>query len=226
MAQHTTIDEIGELKSVPELEKYLQVSTNLPNLPKNRHSFSHSNILSWSSIFNPIKKVKIRWMNLLDAIDTNFNQNSVQSFSASNVAFTNTEKHHSLNTNRGITTNITTTIDISEKKLLTYRGFYGIKSSKTGHDLLFNQTPLTENIKNIQNKTTHELLYTQKINDKNILLFSGRYTFQKAPEQYFSQRACIGHPIYTLHQNVSQNQTIRELEINWLKKTKRNIIMN
>ncbi len=162
----------------------LELGLDTPNLKQKRVSFNNAEMGSLNSIFTLSNKVKLKIIGFLNTDENDFFRNSFQSFAVGTTSFENSEdfvgrKKHSTGFGKA-----DLTYDISATKTLEYTGKINSTTVQNTSDLLFNNDFIKENLNTTNTLFDQKMLYTNKFKKNKVLLFSGRYISDEAPQNY------------------------------------------
>lgn len=162
----------------------LELGLDTPNLKQKRVSFNNAEMGSLNSIFTLSNKVKLKIIGFLNTDENDFFRTSFQSFAVGTTSFENSEdfvgrKKHSTGFGKA-----DLTYDISATKTLEYTGKINSTTVQNTSDLLFNNDFIKENLNTTNTLFDQKMLYTNKFKKNKVLLFSGRYISDEAPQNY------------------------------------------
>ncbi len=164
--------------------RLLSLGFDRPNLKDKRVNLNDTKLLSLNSIFTLSKKVKLKTLGFFNADNQEFFRNNFDNFFEGNTTFSNTENFEG---NQKMFTGfgkIDFTYDISKNKTLEYTGKYNNTTEKNTRDILFNENLLNERLNNDNQLIDHKIVYTNKFEEKKVLLLSARYINEKTPQNY------------------------------------------
>ncbi|MEZ7505156.1 TonB-dependent receptor [Flavobacterium sp. Arc2] len=162
----------------------LEWGLDTPNLKQKRVSFNNAEMGSLNSIFTLSNKVKLKVIGFLNTDENDFFRNSFQSFAVGTTSFENSEdfvgrKKHSTGFGKA-----DLIYDISATKTLEYTSKINSTTVQNTSDLLFNNDFIKENLNTTNTLFDQKMLYTNKFKKNKVLLFSGRYISDEAPQNY------------------------------------------
>lgn len=177
-------DEPGSIGDNQSARTLLGLGSDLPNLKEKRVNFNNAEILSLNSIFTLSEKIKLKTLGFLITDEVNFFKKSIQSFSAETTSFINTENF--VEKKKQITGfgKINLTYDISKNKTLEYTGKINQTKEKNRSDLLFNKNLINEELNSQNQLFDQKLVFSNKVNNNEVFLFSARYIKEKTPQNY------------------------------------------
>jgi hypothetical protein len=155
-----------------------------PNLKQKRVNFNNAEMLSLNSIFTLSSKVKMKTLGFFNSDENDFFKNSFQSFSVGTTNFENTENFIGRKTKITGFGKVDLTYDISKTKTLEYTGKFNKTNEKNKSDLTFNGDFLNEQLQSNNQLFDQKIIFTNKIKENKVLLFSGRYINEKTPQTY------------------------------------------
>ena len=74
--------------------------------------------------------------------------------------------------------------DISKNKTLEFTNKFNTNEAKDKSEILFNSDYLNEKLQSNKQSFDQKLIYTHKLDAKKVLIFSGRYINENAPQDY------------------------------------------
>lgn len=162
----------------------LELGLGTPNLKQKRVSFNNAEMLSLNSIFTLSNKVKLKIIGFLNTDENDFFRTSFQSFAVGTTSFENSEdfvgrKKHSTAFGKA-----DLIYDISATKTLEYTGKINSTTVQNTSNLLFNNDFIKENLNTTNALFDQKMLFTNKFKKNKVLLFSGRYISDEAPQNY------------------------------------------
>lgn len=172
-------------------------------LKQNRYNFNSAELLSFNSIFKLSQKAKLKTNVLVDWLETDFRQSNIQNFTAGSEIFTNTQASQLVNDRFKFYGELDFDYDISKTKTLEIDTKYTQQQNEVSNQLIFNNDANNEKLSDINRRLDHKMVYSNKINDKTALIFSGRYIFEELPQDY-----TIDNFLYTeIFPNIEATQT-------------------
>ncbi len=175
------IETIGDNQNV---NTFMNLESDLPNLKQSRVNFNNAEMLSLNSIFTISQKVKLKTLGFLNTDENDFFRNSFQSYSVGNTSFENTENFVGRKTQITGFGKIDLNYDINKTKTLEYTGKFNATNEKNRSDLIFNGDLLNEKLKSNNQLFDQKIVFTKKYKSNKILIFSGRYINEKTPQTY------------------------------------------
>ena len=162
----------------------LNLNIDKPNLKPKRTNFNNAEMVSLNSIFTFSPKIKLKTLGFFNSDENNFYKNSFQSFLVGNTNFVNTEDFKGRRTKILGFGKIDLTYDISKTKTIEYTTKFNSSEDGNKSDLIFNGNLLNENLTSINQLFDQKIVYTNKVKENKVLLFSGRYINEKTPQNY------------------------------------------
>ncbi len=177
-------NEPGRIGDNVRINNLMAMQAGQFNFKANRSNFNNTQLVSLNAIFNPTEKLKIKTNGFFNWDDKDFFRNSSNSFTGNSTNFTNNEDY-SLN-NRAITGfgKLQLNYDIAKNKTIESETSYSNRDHNDGALLDFNGTSTIESLTTASQRFNHNTVYTHKLTDSKVLLFSGRIINEKAPQQY------------------------------------------
>ena len=172
---------IGDNQQVSSL---LSLQFGNGNFKKSRTNFNNAELVSLNAIFNPTEKLKIKTLGFFNWDETDFFQNSTQTFTANNTNFTNTEDYTVRNTKQIAFGKIDITYNFSQTQMLEAITKYNNGDFFDSTNLLFNGNSTIENLEHQNTLFDQKISYTNKFTNKKVFLLTGRFINEKAPQNY------------------------------------------
>lgn len=180
----TRYNEPGRIGDNERVQDVLSLEAGLFNFSASRSNFNNAELLSLNAIFNPDEKLKIKTLGFFNWDEKDFFRNSTSSFFANGTNFTNTEDYQLRNRYQTSFGKIQLNYDISKTAGIESFTSYSDRSNAAGSDLEFNAVSTMESLMAVHERFDHSTTYTNKIDESRVLLVSGRFINEKAPQQY------------------------------------------
>ncbi|KAB8155347.1 TonB-dependent receptor [Kordia sp. TARA_039_SRF] len=172
---------IGDNQKVRNLIDLRETSLQFED---DRVNFNNAELVSLNAIFNPTKKLKIKFINFLNWNETNFFRNSIDAVDVNGSNFVNTEDYKLRNIQRIAFGKIDMQYNISSTKMLEMTTKYNTGRQYNTSNLLFNGDSTLENLKNNNTLFDQKISYTNRFKDKKVLLLTGRLIYEETPQNY------------------------------------------
>ncbi|MFC4268287.1 carboxypeptidase-like regulatory domain-containing protein [Polaribacter marinivivus] len=182
-----------------QINNLLSLSFSNGNFKKSRTNFNNAELVSLNAIFNPTKKLKIKTLCFFNWDETDFFRNSTETFTANNTNFTNTENYTVRNTKQIAFGKLDIIYNISPTKMLEATTKYNNGDFFDNTNLIFNGNSTIESLEHQNTLIDQKINYTNKFINKKILLLTGRFIDEKAPQNYSINQF--------FYQNLFPNQT-------------------
>ncbi len=166
------------------LNSPLSLSPSQLNFRHNRTKFNNAELVSLNAIFNPTEKLKIKALGFFNGDETHFFRNGIDVVEVNGTNFTNTEDYKLSNKQRIAFGKLDVIYNISKTKMLKATTKYNNGDFNDSSNLVFNGSPSIENLKHQNSLFDQKISYTNKFNDKKVLLVTGRFIDEKAPQNY------------------------------------------
>jgi len=177
-------DEPGQIGAGAVTPTLIDNMPAFPDFDYKRTNFNNDKLLSFNTILNPTKKLKVKWLGFVNPTKKSFYRNMVQDYHIEDLQFTNTENYEF---NRHIDNYFSKwelQYDLNQKSTLTYSGNLGSLQKQDVGNLLFNGIGSTELTGSKGNLTSHNLSYTHKFSEREVLVSSARWIRQRSPVDY------------------------------------------
>ena len=178
------IDEPGSIGDNQTANSVLGLGFETPDLKQKRVNLNNAEMVSLNSIFSLTDKIKIKTIGFLNTDEVDFFRNSRQQFSIGNTIFTNTEDFIGRKTEFTGFGKIDVTYDINKTKTFEFTGKYNKTNEKNGSSLLFNNDLLNERLNTNNQLIDQKVVFTNIFKNNKVFLLSGRYIFEKTPQNY------------------------------------------
>lgn len=172
---------IGDNQHISNL---LNLSSTRLKFKENRSNFNNAELISLNAIFNPTKKLKIKTLGFFNWDETSFFRNSIDRVDVNSTNFTNTENYELRNKHRVAFGKLDITYNISKTKMFEATTKYNNGNFDDRSNLLFNSSPTIENLHHSNSLFDQKISYTNKLKNKKVLLFTGRFIDEKTPQHY------------------------------------------
>jgi len=177
-------DEPASIGDDQSANTLLGLGTDLPYLKQKRVNLNNAEMLSLNSIFTLSEKVKLKTLGFINTDENNYLRNSFQSFSVGTTNFQNIEDLKAKKTQITGFGKIDLIYDISKNKTLEYSGKINNLNEKKVSDLSFNDNLLNEKLESYNQLFDQKLVFTNKFRENKVFLLSGRYIYEKTPQNY------------------------------------------
>lgn len=166
----------------------LGLSTDVPQLKRERTNFNDALLVSLNAIHNLSEKMKLRSIGFFNWDEQDFFRNQTTQFVLDEQNFTNTEAF-SLNKTKFLGFGkLDYTYDIADNIMLEYTGSFNSSDGNSESSLVFNGNSTLENLQSDNQLIDQKLLYTHKLNEKEVVLLSGRYINEERPQSYVNNQ--------------------------------------
>ncbi|MCS4226347.1 carboxypeptidase-like regulatory domain-containing protein [Sphingobacterium sp. BIGb0165] len=177
-------DEPGQIGAGVVTPTLIDNMPDFPDFDYKRTNFNRDKLLSFNTILNPTKKLKVKWLGFINPTKKSFYRNSIQDYHIEDLQFTNTENYEF---NRNINNYFSKwelQYDLNQKSTLTYSGNLGSLHKQDVGNLSFNGIGSTELTASKGNLTNHNMSYTHKFSERDVLVSSARWIRQRSPVDY------------------------------------------
>jgi hypothetical protein len=139
---------------------------------------------SLNAIFNPNEKIKIKTLGFFNSDELDFFRNRIDNVALNGLNFTNTENYQLQNKNIIGFGKADLTYNISQNQMLESTSKYQNANFLSTSDLIFNGQSTIENLDNPVELFDQKISYTNKFKDRKVLLLTGRFIREIAPQNY------------------------------------------
>ena len=172
---------IGDDQNISTL---IGLSASPPNFKSSRTTFNNAEMASLNAIFNPTDKLKIKTLGFINWDELDFFRNRIDNVAVNGLNFTNTEDYQLRNKNRIGFGKADLTYNISQNQMLETTTKYQNANFLSSSDLVFNGQSTVENLDNPIELFDQKISYTNKFKNKKVLLLTGRFINETAPQNY------------------------------------------
>ena len=176
--------EPGSIGDNQDVDQLVQLSNTVPYFKESRFKFNNAELLSLNAIFNPSEVLKIKTIGFANWDEVSFFRNSADTFLANATNFTNTED---LTLNSDYITlfgKIDLSYDLSKNENITATSKYSNTDEDKNSSIIFNNTPLLQQLKNETSRFDQKVSYSNKFNKTTAFLITGRYINEEAPQLF------------------------------------------
>ncbi|NQX43138.1 Carboxypeptidase regulatory-like domain-containing protein [Pedobacter steynii] len=181
-------DEPGQIGAGVNTPTLIDYTPDLPGFDYKRTNFNRDRLLSFNTILNPTKQLKVKWLGFVNPTKKTFYQNRVQQYNIADIQFTNTEVDELNKRIDNYFSKWELQYDIGKRSTLSYNGSIGSLEKQDTHNLLFNGSSTKELTRTKGYLTNHNLSYTYKLSDREALVSSARWIKQGSPLDYSIDR--------------------------------------
>lgn len=178
------LNEPGSIGDNQSAFSVLGLGNGTPNLKQKRVNFNNAEMLSLNSIFTLSPKVKIKTLGFVNTDEINFYRNSFSGFLVGNTNFENTEDYTGKNSKKTGFGKIDLTYDISKTKTIEFTTKYNNTNENDRSNLVFNSNLLAENLQTNNQLIDQKAVFTNKFQEKKVLILSARYINETTPQTY------------------------------------------
>ena len=176
--------EPGRVGDGEQVSNLLSLEAGLYNFKASRSNFNNAELLSLNAIFNPSDKLKIKTIGFFNWDEKDFFKNSTNSFFANDTDFTNTEDYVLRNKYQTSFGKFQLNYDISKTASIESITSYSDRCNDAGSNLQFNGVSTLESLTAANERLDHIITYTNRLDDSKVLLITGRFIDEKAPQRY------------------------------------------
>lgn len=177
-------NEPGRIGDQVQLNNLMGLQAGLFNFKASRSNFNNTQLASLNAIFNPTERLKVKTQGFFNWDDKDFFRNSSNSFAGNGTNFTNNEDYTLNNNSFTGFGKIQLNYDVAVNKSIESETSFSNRNGNDGSFLDFNGTSTIESLSTATQRFNHNTVYTHKLTDRKVLLFSGRIINEKAPQQY------------------------------------------
>lgn len=203
-------DEPGQIGLGVATPTIIDYTPDLPGFDYKRTNFNRDRLLSFNTILNPTKKLKVKWLGFANPTKKSFYQNILQEYHIKDIQFTNTEVYEFNKRIDNYFSRLELQYEINNRSTLIYTGNLGSLGRHDTGNLLFNGASATELTSTQGYVTNHNLTHTYKLSDREALVSSARWIMQRSPldysiDQYYYEDLFQVGGISDVHQHVENN---------------------
>ena len=179
------VADISTASNTPQAISLISSFQRPRDLDKERSNFNNSEMVSINDIFTIRSKLKIKTNILLNWDEKKFFNENREVFS---IEGADTFLREDTNLLRGRQLlgrgNIALTYDISSNKLFEYTGDFSTTTLEATTDLTFNNIPSFERLNEDPVTTSHNAVFTNKINTSSVFQLKGNVSYSETPQHY------------------------------------------
>lgn len=234
-ANNTGFDPAGDIRGISgntftsgshpadghEAPELMSIFAGRPNLKPGYINFNNAEMASLTSIFNLSEKTKLQTMGFFTGDENDFFRDQVFDFFGPGDPFTNTENYKLRSkTKRGVF-KADLTSNLSKKARLEYSGNVSLGNQNTSTALLFNNSPINENLTSNPLSVDQYAGYTLKLKENKALIAEAHYKYDEKPLSYVADTFLLGDLFggqqfsKTLQEALAINQTFAA-ELRWI----------
>ncbi|HLW14418.1 MAG TPA: hypothetical protein VKX30_02840 [Flavobacteriaceae bacterium] len=161
------------------LHNLMRLTPNRPGFDERRNTFNHAKLLSFNAIFNPDENLQIKPIVFFNHDKVDFFRNNVTNVNTSGVNFTNTEDYTLENKKNIAFGKLDINYTLNDLETLESSTRYNQGRFDDSADLIFNGTSTLENLEHQNKLIDQRLNYTNKIDNRKVLLLTGRLINEK-----------------------------------------------
>ncbi|WP_286709267.1 MULTISPECIES: hypothetical protein [Sphingobacterium] len=210
LIQSGSPDEPGQIGVGVTTPTLIDNTPNLPGFDYKRTNFNNDKLLSLNTILNPTPQLKIKWLGFANPTKKSFYRNTVQNYHLDDIQFTNTKDYQFTRNIDNYFTKLELQLEPNKRTLLSYSGTLGSLRKNDLGALLFNGVQSEELTKSKGYLTNHNLSYSYKFSERDVLVSSLRWINQQSPvdysiDQYYYKDLFGGEDIRAVKQHIENN---------------------
>ena len=182
------VDEPAIIGDEEHAEKLLNLSPETPDFEGSRTNFNNAELVSLNNIFNPTNKLKIKTLGFFNWDELRFFRRAIDAVQVGDMSFTNTEDYRLRTRKRIAFGKVDVTHKASATRVLEATTRFSLDNFRGGSQLIFNDQSTAEGLKHEGSLLSQEVRLTNRIGDKKVLLLSGRFIRETAPQNYTINR--------------------------------------
>ncbi|ALU75191.1 TonB-dependent receptor [Tenacibaculum finnmarkense] len=203
------LDEAGSIGDDQKAVSLLELSSINLSFNKNRTNFNKAKLVSLNGIFNPTDKLKIKALAFFNSDLLRFSRNSLEVVNLNTINFENHENYRLAKKKTIVFGKLDVNYNISKKQLLKSTLKYYQGDFNSSANLVFNGSTTIEGLTSKNTLFDQKTTYTHKLDDKKVLLLTGRLIHEKTPQNYKVDRFLFRELFVNTNQvnNVKQYST-------------------
>jgi len=179
------INVLSDGLNLPKASAFIRSFQRPRELASERSNFNNSEMISLNDVFTVNEKIKIKTNLLFNWDEKEFTNENIESFSIGNIdTFTNQDTSVLKGTQFLGKGTVSLNYDISSDKLLEYKGDVSNNTLKSTTDLIFNNISSTEQLIEDQLTTSHNAIFTKKLNKTSVFQVKGDFSYSEKPQEY------------------------------------------
>lgn len=168
--------------------RLLQLEPDAGDFEGSRTNFNNAGLASLNSIFNVGDRLKVKTIGFFNCDEIRFERNTRDEVEFADVQFTNTEQYRLKNKKTIGLGKINLNYRISKNKILETNTKGSLGKFVDGSVLSFNGDPTHERLMHKSKLFDQDLQLTSKLSERRVLLLSGRFAYEAAPQNYSVNR--------------------------------------
>ncbi len=178
------VDEPGQIGQGIVTPKIMDYTPDLPGFDYKRTNFNRDRLLSFNTILNPYKRLKVKGVGFVNATKKTFYQNTILKYDVKDIQFTNVERYELNKHIDNYYSKLDLQYELTNRSTLSYSGSLGSLVRNDAGKLFFNEINTEESISSRGFVTNHNLNYTIKLSDQEALVSAVRWIHQRSPLHY------------------------------------------
>ncbi|WP_275316073.1 carboxypeptidase-like regulatory domain-containing protein [Tenacibaculum bernardetii] len=207
------LDEPGSIGDDQKATSLLELSNINLSFNKNRTNFNNAKLLSLNAIFNPSDKLKIKALGFFNSDIVGFTKNSLEIVDLDNISFDNKENYKLTKKNNIAFGKLDINYNISKNKMLVSSLKYNQGDFNSVSNLVFNGDTTIEGVKSKNKLFDQKITYTHKLDDKKVLLLTGRLINEETPQNYKVDRFLFSD----LFVNTDKVNNVKQYSANYMQ---------
>jgi len=211
LIQPVKTGEPGDTGDNQTAQTLLNADFILPGLSTRKTKINHDQLLSLNGIFDITPKTKIKALLFAKKDRLDFSRNSYENYSVGNILFINTEQFTARKRLLNGFGKVDLSHDFSDKSTMEYIAKINKGETSLKNSSLFNEIPLESRLTGDHHLSDHKLLYTYKLNKRNVWVFTGRHLTEEKPQSLFVDYFLF-NDLFTLNGSSSRQESNNRMQ--------------
>lgn len=184
LIQPFRLDEPSSIGDDQALNPLLRLQPESTRFKRSRINFNNAKLLSLNGIFNITEKLKVKALGFFNNDETLFFRNTNETVAINNTSFNNSEQYVLCNQTATTFGKLDINYNMSKTSSIDAITKYNFTSQSDNASLIFNDNSTLENLEHQRNLVDQKINYTKKLNEKRVLLITGRLINEHSPQNY------------------------------------------
>lgn len=172
---------IGDGESAPTL---VSMGAFTPGLKGARSNFNDAELASINAIYSPVENLKIKGLLFFSGDEQDFYRDSEQNFLTETTRFQNSESYSLTKRSTTLNGKLDGIYTITPDFQIEYVGRFSLGHFHDSAKVVFNRTDFTESVETDLKKIDQRFNITKRINDRRALQLTGRYIYDRKPQDF------------------------------------------
>lgn len=184
LIRNNSVNQPSNIGDNQQVNNPIDLSIDNLDFRKSITNCNNAKLTSLNAIFNPTNKLKIKTLGFFNWDKTNLFRKNTDIINIDSTTFTNIEDYKASNKQIIAFGKIDATYNVSKKQMIESSTKYNNGNFHDDSNLIFNSNSTVEDLQYHNTLFDHKINYTNKFNDKKVLLLTGRYIYEKTSQNY------------------------------------------